>query len=438
MVRCVGNHGLDVKLLVQLAAAFSDLAKTLTKQSEIEFTEARAELYWRTALPLLEKLSNNQTCIYTGPRLFDYKAKELTLSDIQMNMDKAKLFLATQQMKRKDYERALQTFEGLKDPYASYYQGLIYKNMAAELANQNKDNMTTQLQNQHSILLTKARDCFYLTLDRLRDPSVDRKHPLNAQLGEEIEKIERILTRSDLDLSNRNECDGMSDENESIPGSGEPCTSFYSVPNSSFLNGSVSKVGASMSFSTPLRKEARPSPERLDAQLRQLATTTDSAITHILDQIRLLVDSHRSLVEEFRGIRNTDTNLTKHTVEELKGIKESVNELKNSVEELQSFRDVTDVVYELKKELSELKKDAEKSKSSQLTDEDLYPLVDNFGAAYFEGSNISGLGAGVYHQGRIPAPNAMGYPQPAYIPYPVPYHLGLPQAGMYIFVFSMQ
>ena len=57
-------------------------------------------------------------------------------------------------------------------------------------------------------LLYRSRDCLYLPLDRLRDPTQDRNHPLNAQLGSEIEKIERLLSRIDPDCTNRNECEG--------------------------------------------------------------------------------------------------------------------------------------------------------------------------------------------------------------------------------------
>jgi len=88
----------------------------------------------------------------------------------------------------------------------------------------NKESLTSEMRSQNIILLSKARDCLYLTLDRLREPSIDKSHPLNAELGTEIEVIERMLSRIDPDnCHNRNECDGMSDENISSVGSvGQP------------------------------------------------------------------------------------------------------------------------------------------------------------------------------------------------------------------------
>lgn len=450
VIRCIGNHGLDVKLLVILANTFAERAKILTKQSEIEFNEARAELYWKTALPLLEKLKNNQVCMYKGPRMFEYKSKEMSLNEIYAHIHSAKLFLATQLMKQKEHEKVLHMLEHLKDPYASFYQAQIYKSMAEDYILQNKDHVTLEMQNHHVILLNKAKDSLYLTLDRLREPSIDRNHPLNTKLANEIEKIERALLKADPLTTNRNECDGMSDENDSSNSSTDRITPSYSHINSSYLNGSLlTRTGPNLSFSTPLktesyRREARPSPERLDAQLRQLAASKDAAISHILEQNRVMVESHRGLVEELRGFKDAVNSLTsavgelqniKHTVEELRGIKDSVDELKSSVDELQNFRTVSDMVYEMRKEISELKKDGNKVKNAQLSDEDLYPLDDEFGADYNIAPSVPGFSSNVYqnYQGRIPGANSLAYPQHALYPgmYPMAYYagIGLPQPG---------
>lgn len=448
VIRCIGNHGLDVKLLVILANTFAERGKVVTKQSEIEFNEARAELYWKTALPLLEKLKHNQVCMYKGQRMFEYKTKEMPQNEIYAHIDSAKLFLATQLLKQKEYEKALPMLEHLKDPFASYYQAQVYKNMAEDYMHQNKDHITVEMQNQYIIFLNKAKDSLYLTLDRLREPSVDRNHPLNTKLAHEIEKIERAILKADPLTTNRNECDGMSDENESSNGSTDRITPSFSHLNSSYLSGSLqTRTEPHLSFSTPLktesyRREARPSPERLDAQLRQLAISKDAAVSHILEQNRVMVESHRGLVEELRGFKDAVNSLTsavgelqniKHTVEELRGIKDSVNELKTSVDELQNFRNVTDMVYEMKKEISEMKKDG-KVKNTQLSDEDLYPLDDEFGADYNIAPTVPGFNSNVYqnYQGRMPGANSLAYPQHALYPgiYPMQYYgLGLPQPG---------
>lgn len=442
VIRCVGNHGLDVKLLITLANAFAECSQKANKQSEIEGNEARAELYWKTALPLLERLRNNKICTFSGQKLFEYKTKEMSLKEVQDNIDKGKLFIASRLMKQKEPEKALQILEQLKDPYASYYQANIFKAMAEEQLNENKDGMTTQMQNQYNILLTKARDYFYLTLDRLRDPAFDRKHALNSKLGSEIEEIEHTIAQIDADITNF-ESDDLGDESESI--SREQFAPNYSMSQTSFLNGSIfaARNDSQISLSTPskrnLRVEARPSPERLDAQLRQVISSKDIVINQMMDTQRCLRDELKGFKEAVQGLTSAvgELQTIKTTVEELKGIKTVVEELKTSVDELQSFRNVTDVVYEMKKELNELKKDSHKTKTgSHLTDEDLYPLDEEFGNDYNIGAAVPAFNPNMYPHGRIPVTASFPYgaPPPAlYSPMyqMAPYHygLGLPQAG---------
>ncbi|KAK5640487.1 hypothetical protein RI129_011298 [Pyrocoelia pectoralis] len=441
VVRCCGNHGLDVKLLVTLAATFTERAKHLTKQSEIEFNEARADLYWKSALPLLEKLQNNQALSYSPNRLFEYKSKEMPVSEILSYIEDARLFNGQLLLKKKEYEKALLVFDSLKSPYASYYQAQIYKIMAEQQLNQNKENVTSEMRSQHIILLSRSRDCYYLTLDRLRDPLMDRKHPLNKQLGTEIEKIERLLSCIDSDVYNyRNECDGLSDENFSTNGSiGDHVFSSTQYPGEA-ITPHLDRTPFTNRFRTDLqmKREARPSPERLDAQLRQMQATRDATMGHMLEQNRIIAESHKILVEEFRWLKEAVTNITssvndfKHTKpvgSELQEIKDSICGLKSAVDELQSFRDVTDLVQEMKKEIAELKKEQAKSKN-QLSEEDLYVLDDEYSADYGMNSNVAAAFNPANLYPRLP-PTYQSSPALCPAMYPVyPYaNLGLPQAG---------
>ncbi|KAL3285049.1 hypothetical protein HHI36_019175 [Cryptolaemus montrouzieri] len=427
-VRCIGRHGLDLRVLVKLADIFADKAKKLSKKSEIEFCDARAEIYWNAALPLLEKMANNQAVTYSSNRIFECKTKDIPLSEVFNLIAKAKLFLGLLAMKRDELEKALNKFEELKDPFASFYQAQIYKQLADHKMSQNKESVTSEMRSQNIILLSKARDCFYLTLDRLREPSVDKNHPLNAQLGTEIEKIERLLSRIDPDCTNnRNECDGMSDENESLADS----TEHYTTANLTNLYSSayIMRNDTRNNHSTPLRlnlsrKEARPSPERLDAQFRQLNLTVDSKINQVLEQTKFMIESQRNLVEELRSFKEAEYNLAgqvdsikmmKSNLEELKSLSKRVDELKISVEELQNFRTVTDLVYELKREIVDMKKD--NAKHHQQTNDDLYVLDDEY-----PDYNISGnvnFNSNLYpnYSGRFPQtvpPPAALYPHGLY------------------------
>lgn len=381
-VRCVGNHGLDAKLLVQLARTFADRATKVTKQSEIEANEARAELYWRAALYLLEKHKKNEHVSHTNKRLFEYKVKELNQDQIHQAINDGKLFMGKQAMKKKDYETAMSAFKNVKDPYASFYQAQIYKKMADLETNLKSENVTSEMRSQNIILLTKARDCFYLTSDRLRMPGVDPKHPLFEVLFTDIEKIDRLLSRIDPD-NNRNECDGMSDDNVSSIESDFNCTMSRLETSHHGVHSTPFRMDHSRRDNRD--REARPSPERLDAQIRQLAASKDVALNKVLEQNKFVIETQKVLAEELKFFRESVSDLTS-TINELKSLKivvEDVKEIKKTVDELENLRTVSDMVYELRKEVAELKKDnaaagTSKSKQNQLSDEDLYVFDDDY------------------------------------------------------------
>lgn len=77
----------------------------------------------------------------------------------------------------------------------------IYKQMSSEAVNQWPESLTSENRSQHVILLTKARDAFFLTLERLRSPGVDYDHPLNSQIHTHLEEIESQLAQIDTDSS---------------------------------------------------------------------------------------------------------------------------------------------------------------------------------------------------------------------------------------------
>lgn len=137
--------------------------------------------------------------------LFSTCRKELSAAEVTALIEEGRFFLACQLMKEEKHERAIEAFEQLKSPYASFYSALIYKRLAGEqLQDLRGEMITSEMRSQHIILLTKARECFYLTLDRLKIPGVDTKHPLNGELSAHIEEIENQLHHIDPDVCRNN------------------------------------------------------------------------------------------------------------------------------------------------------------------------------------------------------------------------------------------
>ena len=131
IVRCIGNHGLHPNILVHLARIFHFRAKTLKEQnpehSEIPALEVRAELYWSAAIPLLERMQNNQPLRTTSQKLFDYQGKDMNSMELTNAMEEGRLLLVQKHVRDKEYEKAIDALQVLKCPEASFEQGKIYR-----------------------------------------------------------------------------------------------------------------------------------------------------------------------------------------------------------------------------------------------------------------------------------------------------------------------
>ncbi|KAK1127033.1 hypothetical protein K0M31_004646 [Melipona bicolor] len=342
VIRCLGNHGLHPVLLVHLARIFHHRAEILKEidqeSSDIPYLEARSEMYWSAAIPLLERLQNNQTIRITNSKFFNYQGKDMNNAELIKALEEGKLLLAQQFVRNKQYEKAIDALQALKCPEASVQQGQMYEKLADEIVSSiPKESLTSEMRSQHIIMLSKARECFYLTLDRLRSPSTDPKHPLNSLLSTYITNIENKLKRIDPDLSrgdlSRNECDGMSDESYSSAHSA-PDQAVTKISTLTGLNPSVNILSTPQKnihrtpkqSSTPYkayqdildlsrnRSEARPSPERLDAQIRslnQMIHAKDSKIQSIAEQNKTILELNKTVMEKIEKLAKEVTELRK-------------------------------------------------------------------------------------------------------------------------------
>ncbi|XP_015598012.1 E3 SUMO-protein ligase RanBP2 isoform X2 [Cephus cinctus] len=340
VVRCIGSHGLHSTILVHLARIFGHRVKVMKGKNaddgNIAALEARCELYWSAAVPLLERLQNNQIIRTSSSKLFDYQGKEMNNAELTNALEEGRLLLVQKYIREKEYEQAIEALRILKCPDASFQQGQIYKKLADDLvSSQPPESLTSEMRSQHSIMLIKARDCFYLTLDRLRSPGSDPKHRLNSELSTYISTIENELKRIDPDLWRgdlRNECE-----------SDESYSSAHSVADQPVTNNSLIGLGSSVHIlctpqrsahrtpkqsSTPCkpqhqdilelsrnRTEARPSPERLDAQIRQLISSKESSIQASVDQNKALVELLNAVLESSNALKQQVEELKKEVVE---------------------------------------------------------------------------------------------------------------------------
>ena len=168
-------------------------------------------------------------------------------------------------------EEAQRLLQAIIDPYASYYQGLLFKEMAEEELR--KGATVYESRSAANVLLNKSKDAFYITLDRLRSPGMERFHPLDQKLTDVIEKVETKLgSLTNLSVANGHTTDEDEESEEREFTTPQQTTSTPHRRNvtqltSGWRNGTPisNRIDASNA-----RLEARPSPERLDAQLRQM------------------------------------------------------------------------------------------------------------------------------------------------------------------------
>jgi len=311
VIRVLGNHGLDVKLIVLLAKTFEDKAQSLAahfdESSKTAQLDGRAHLYWSTALALLERMDRSEMIHMADHRMFRFEGDELSRTDIKTLLEEGRFFMACRLMRVEQHEEAAQAFNQLKSPYASFYQALMYKKMADTVIGDVKnENITSEMRSNHSILLLKARSALHLTLDRLRAPHMHPNHPLNAELAQYLDDVEGQLAHVDLNMMNRNACDGTSDDSASSHNSEGQAHQSHTLTAATIQNGRG--LNKSFQHSTPVRSrrndlsvvdkpEARPSPERLDAQLRHLSSTNDAVLQSVLEQNRAILASNKVILE---------------------------------------------------------------------------------------------------------------------------------------------
>uniref|UniRef100_A0A2R5LK59 Putative nucleoporin n=1 Tax=Ornithodoros turicata TaxID=34597 RepID=A0A2R5LK59_9ACAR len=286
VVRGLGNHGLDVRLVVQLARTFA--AKSLEhkesgNEAKMQALEGRAALYWQLVISLLEHNSGSPAA--PRERLFPFtQGKAPSHEEAQSLCEEGRLFLGIRAMNADCLEEAAAIFSDLSSAHASFYLALVLKKLALQ-----EDT------NKRRLLLQRAKDSLFLTLDRTR---ADSKHPLTQQLRDEIEDVEEQLNISILNYNN------LEDGEHYVTVTEYPGQLTSANIDTSVLC-STPRVDSSFfsrqhNHKAPAKEQQQqhlvPSPERLDSQLRSLSQTQETVI-HALSQLK---DANRLIVDELK------------------------------------------------------------------------------------------------------------------------------------------
>jgi len=337
-IRAKGLHGLDVQLCLKLGKTYECHALEAVATADqdehaaglVTVLEARAATYYKAALAAIEKLQAGVQIREPSPRLFPAAGPEPSRAELGKMRESAKFFLATQHMHLGMHEEALAKFKEVKSAYASFYSAEIYKKLGQE---ERLDKPTHLPVSQvYADYLREARESLYLTLDRLKlEPA---GHPLNSQIGDAVEEIENLLAGCGdaEDLENGNHVD-HTDTNFSrlTGGEGLASTPRNRALAARQLEQMAGLPGLRTQPSTPNRslfveeREAKPSPERLDAQIRQLNHTQEGLVRQLHGKDQELLDCNREMLTVMKEMRTE--------VQEVRGIKLELQELRKEVVE---------------------------------------------------------------------------------------------------------
>ena len=281
-LRCTGLHGLDVNLTMKLGKTFERLSLESGSVTDgdqaasaiVCSLEARASLYYTASLASIERIERGAALKEPSVRLLQAAGNTPSMAETDKMREAANYFLASQKMHQGCNGEALESFKEIKTPYAAFYTGEIYKKMAIE----ERTSGVIHDNGEHvRELLVESREAFYLTLDRIRGLG-GASHPLDAQLAEHMEDVENMLKNEDV--------------NESAVTPTLDTPKKYDLASRRLMNQLTSTPQANRSmFDANVsggRSEARPSPERLDAQMRHLTgelSRTTSQLAKTVSQV---------------------------------------------------------------------------------------------------------------------------------------------------------
>ena len=296
-LRCTGLHGLDINLTMKLGKTFEalSLAKDLAPQ-RVEALESRAALYYRASLLSLEQQERGLGVREPSVRLLQPAGRSPSSAEAERMRAPARLFLAMQLMHTGQDSEALLAFRELKSAEAAFHTGEIHQKAAAE--ERSVGGLMGEVTQRYKDLLQEAREAYYLCLDRVRGLA-QPGHALDNVLAERIEEVEQSLATLTSSLANGQESVDSGAQSLATPRR-TPLLQHTSTPARQLFD-----------QNTSLREEARPSPERLDLQMRQLTgelNRTTSALTRTLGQVEereehgarelgLLVEQGREVVD---------------------------------------------------------------------------------------------------------------------------------------------
>ncbi|XP_049517990.1 mucin-19 isoform X2 [Dermacentor silvarum] len=334
VIRAIGNHGMDLSLVVHLARTFAN--KSLHRcadglEEEAEAFENQAAHYWEAVLTMLATYRITRSPVTPSGRLFCVPGGRgaTSLQELRNIKQEAKMFLAVCAMNAGYLDEAAAMFSGLTTAQAAYYMALVMEKMAQRKAPQ---------RDVECALLQKERAALQLALERgCRESDWTLASAVSAQLDDLQERMNLTSEYHGYHDNDNNDEPSRGGQGDSLHLSAHSCISSVHwprqsstpKPDRSFYPACTPPEKSPTSEATlePLSRQPRAAAaveapaiasRFLELQLHSISLHQELAASRLHEMqeasqsmIREHLDSHRAVLAEVKRQKAAVEHLTK-------------------------------------------------------------------------------------------------------------------------------
>ncbi|XP_065287675.1 platelet binding protein GspB-like [Dermacentor albipictus] len=163
VIRAIGNHGMDLSLVVHLARIFANKSSHRHAdglEEEAEAFQDQAARYWEAVLTMLETYRITRSPVTPSGRLFCVPGGRgaTSLQELRNIKQEAKMFLAMCAMNSGCLDEAAEMFSEIMTAQAAYYTALVMEKMACK-ASRRGARYTLLLKERAALQLALERGC---------------------------------------------------------------------------------------------------------------------------------------------------------------------------------------------------------------------------------------------------------------------------------------
>ncbi|XP_054933174.1 uncharacterized protein [Dermacentor andersoni] len=331
VIRAIGNHGMDLSLVVHLARIFANKSSHRHAdglEEEAEAFQDQAARYWEAVLTMLETYRITRSPVTPSGRLFCVPGGRgvTSLQELKNIKQEAKMFLAMCAMNSGCLDEAAEMFSGLMTAQAAYYTALVMEKMARKASRRGA----------RYTLLLKERAALQLALERgCRQSDWTLASTVSAQLDDLQERLNLTSVTNGYHDDDNNDEPSRGGQGDSLHLSAHSNTSSVHWARQS----STPKPDKSFyPACTPPEKSptSEATLESLSCQPRSAAAVEAPAIANRFLELQLhTISLHQELtVSRLLGMEEASQSMIKEQLDNHRAVLAEVKQQKAAMEQL--------------------------------------------------------------------------------------------------------